>query len=360
MTIPDRISSPSAHSLLDILQDIAHHVHLEENGTISHPVHGSVQPDDRFQSLPPVLQQRFLSLQLRNFLYDIYFSGSHSTAACCFADTARVDAPLENNRAWGLNLDFFTALHESNQGQGFGDPDWQVIGQDDDGLVAVQKQELTLHLIPAQHLDPIEQSTEIGATVTIKMPHNRLQNGCYIAIGNAGLMESEETQQVNIFFNVAAAGAASLMRDLTTHLNAQQIPFTFKLPYNPLDYDRQDTASLSFLKPYYPIVWQALSSLSAETQSHLRPFLPFCTKPIAPGIALAEEPDSKFSAQETFGTHRCQLIANGLLAAQQQSESAAEFRLVEILNQFYGSALELEYAYLNAGSEDIYFEMRQS
>jgi HopA1 effector protein family len=352
MTIPDRISPPSVYSLLDVLQDIAHHVHLEEGGSISHPIHGSVQPDDRFQTLPPILQQRFLSLQLRNFLYDIYFSGSHATAA--------IATPLENNRAWGLHLDFFAALHESNQGQGFGDPDWQVIGQDDDGLVAVKKQELTLHLIPDQHLAPIEQSTEIGATVTVKMPRNRLQNGCYIAIGNAGLTDSEEAQQVNIFFNVAAAGAAFLMRDLTTHFNTQQIPFTFKLPYDPLDYDRQDTATLSFYKPHYPTVWQALSTLSAETQSHLRPARPFCTKPIAPGIALAEEPDSKFSAQETFGTHRCQLIANGLLAAHQQAESAAEFRLVAILNQFYESALELEYAHLNAGSEDIYFELRQS
>jgi hypothetical protein len=355
MTIPNSIPSRSHISLLELLQDIAQHVRIEENGSISHSVHGQVQPDDRFESLPPILQQRFLSLQLRNFLYDIYFSGTrtHATETCCFADTARGDTPLENNRAWGINLDFFTALRENNSGQGFGDPDWLVIGQDEDGLVAVQKQELTLYLIPGQHLYPLEQSTAIGATVTVKMPHNRLQNGCYIAVGDAGLIEPEDTEQrVNIFFNLVAEGAASVMQIMTTHLNTLQIPFTFKLPYDPLDYDRQDTAILCFHKPQYPLVWQALNAIYGQTRSHFRAAVPFCTKPLAPGIALAEEPDSKFSAQETFGTHRCQLIANGLLEAQ--GEGAIEFRLVAILNQFYEAALELEYAHLNAGAEDIY------
>jgi hypothetical protein len=355
MTIPHPIPSQSSTSLLEILQDIAQHVHIEEDGIIRHSVHGQVQPDDRFEALPPILQQRFLSLQLRNFLYDIYFSGSRTHP------TDALDTPLENNRAWGINLDFFTALRQNNSGQGFGDPDWVVIGQDDDGLVAVQKQELTLYLIPEQHLYPIEQSTarcfadaaRVGTTVTVKMPHNRLQNGCYIAVGDAGLIEPEDTEpRVNIFFNLVAEGAASVMQIMTTHLNTLQIPFTFKLPYDPLDYDRQDTAILSFYKPQYPKVWQALNALYPQARSHFRATVPFCTKPLAPGIALAEEPDSKFSAQETFGTHRCQLIANGLLEAQ--GERAIEFRLVAILNQFYEAALELEYAHLNAGSEDIY------
>jgi HopA1 effector protein family len=347
MNIPDRIPSQSSIPLIEILQDIAQHVHIEEDGSICHTIHGQVQPDDRFETLPPILQQRFLSLQLRNFLYDIYFSGSRMNPV------DSIDAPLENNRAWGINLDFFTTLRENNSGQGFGDPDWLVIGQDEDGLVAVQKQELTLYLIPEQHLYPLEQSTEIGATVTVKMPHNRLQNGCYIAIGDAGVIELEDTEQrVNIFFNLVAEGAASVMQHITTHLNTLQIPFTFKLPYDPLDYDRQDTAILCFHKSQYPLVWQALNAIYPQARSHFRAAVPFCTKPLAPGIALAEEPDSKFSAQENFGTHRCQLIANGLLEAQ--GEGAIEFRLVAILNQFYQAALELEYAHLNAGSEDIY------
>jgi hypothetical protein len=351
MTIPDRIPSPSPAPLLEVLQDIAQNIRIEEDGSIHHTIHGQVQPDDRFQTLPLILQQRFLSLQLRNFLYDIYFSGSRTHP------TEAIDQPLANNRAWGINLDFFTTLHESNSGVGFGDPDWVVTGQDDDGLVAVQKQELTLYLIPDQHLDPVEQSTAIGTTVTVKMPRNRLQNGYYIAVGNTGLMEPEKTQ-VNIFFNLVAEGAAPVMQRLTTHLNTLQVPFTFKLPYDPVDYDRQDTATLCFPKSQYPLVWQALNAVYQQERSHFRAAIPFCTRLLAPGIALAEEPDSKFSAQETFGTHRCQLIANGLLEAQ--GEVAIEFRLVAILNQFYEAALELEYAHLNAGSEDIYQPLAHS
>jgi HopA1 effector protein family len=362
MTIPDRITPLSPVPLLETLQEIANHVHLELNGSISHTVHGSVQPDDsdRFQNLPPILQQRFLSLQLRNFLYDIYFSGSRTQSS-----KEPEAPPIENNRAWGLNLDFFTALHESNQGQGFGDPDWIVTGHDDDGLIAVQKQELTLHLIPEQHLAQppargFADTARVGEPVTVKMPRNRLQNGCYIAIGNAGLVDLEDSEQrVHLFFNLKAEGAAAVMQEITTQLNAIGIPFTFRLPYDPSDYDRWDTATLCLNKPDYPQVRPALSALYALERAHFRPEIPFCTKLLASGIALAEEPDSKFSAQETFGTHRCQLIANGLLAAHQRNESAPEFRLIAILNQFYAAALELEYAHLNAGSEDIYLHIRE-
>jgi len=41
-------------------------------------------------------------------------------------------------------------------------------------------------------------------------------------------------------------------------------------------------------------------------------------KLLAPGLALAEEPNQKFTAQESFGMNRCQIITNGFLEAWQK------------------------------------------
>jgi len=46
--------------------------------------------------------------------------------------------------------------------------------------------------------------------------------------------------------------------------------------------------------------------------------VPLFTKLLAPGLALAEEPNQKFTAQESFGMNRCQIITNGFLEAWQK------------------------------------------
>ncbi len=71
-------------------------------------------------------------------------------------------------------------------------------------------------------------------------------------------------------------------------------------------------------------------------------------------IAIAEEPDQKFGEKESFGTNRCQIIANGLLEAWQQEDNSPEGRMTSILQQFSLREIDLQRPYLNAKSEDIY------
>jgi hypothetical protein len=209
-----------------------------------------------------------------------------------------------------------------------------------------------------RHLQNTEQSVEIGNVVAIRMPKNVVQNGFYMAISNVGFNSRSQPNSnsvtVRIYFHLTPEGAVAVMASLTQQLNEINIPFSFKVLYNPADYKRYDSGVLYFDRSYYPIVRQVLQSVYAENQLHFQPQVPLFTKQLAPGLALAEEPDRKFAAQESFGMNRCQIIANGLLQSWYKGEISPEQRLASILQNFSLFGIELERPFLNANSEDIY------
>jgi hypothetical protein len=313
-----------------------------------------------FQSLPLELQNKYRNQQLQSFLYGIYYNGSLRKALAPEADSMGL-APhqnLENNTYLGVDLGFYEQLHKSNRGEGYFDLGWRVVKQESDGSLAVTKDGLTLHIERERHLPPEQQSAVVSDVVAIRLPRNRVQNGFYMAVANAGPSgrsnSDGESQIVRIYFNLSPEGALAVMSAITGQLNEITIPFSFKALYNPSDYERFDSAVLYFEKSKYEAVRQVLQTVYAEERSHFRIEVPLFTKFLAPGLALAEEPNHRFSTQESFGTHRCQIVAKGLLEAWQNGDDSPENRMACILQNFSLLGIDLKHTYLNANSEDIY------
>ena len=362
----------SAARLLDALEDIVHNVQITSNFCTHHPNFRSMElrPErvDRLHQLPMDLQNQYLSLQLQSFLYAIYYNGSDRPSSV--PETDAVSSPpsstLENNTVKGLNLKFYEALHDSNQGEGYFDPGWLVLRRERDGGLAVQKQGLTLHIKgmsntagkQTRYLNLAEQSAAVGDTVAIRMPRNRVETEFYIAVGNAGPVKDSPSgtasDTVNLYFNLTPEGAIALMRSLTQRLNAISIPFTFKVLVDPDHYRGYDTGALNFEKRHYERIQPILQTVYSENQAQFGEETPLFTKQLAPGLALAEEPDHKFSAQEDFGLNRCQIVAHGLLEAWRAGDNSPEARMNAILKRFSGHGVDLTCPYLNANSEDIY------
>ncbi len=351
--------------LMASLQDIVSKVELQSNFGIRHPDYQPLEVPaeiiDRFQQLPAQFQNKFFRNYLCRFLYGIYYNGALRTVLARDADSAAlaVNQNLENNTFLGVDQTFYQRLHESNNGEGYFDPGWQVLRQEEDGSLAVTKGGLTLHIERDRHLQPAEQSTTVGNSVAIRMPSNRVQNGFYMAVGNAGSHRSSSKtdthrELVRVYFNFSPEGAVAVMDNLTGHLNDQNIPFSFKVLYNPSDYKRSDSGVLYFDKSHYEAVRSVLQTVYPKQQGHFQAEVPLFTKFLAPGLGLAEEPDRKFSSQESFGLNRCQIIANALLQAQQKGDASPEARLRAIIQQFSVLGLDLNRTYLNANSEDIY------
>lgn len=364
----NRLLDASLERLLDSLQDIVTNLQIQSNFCISHPDYKPLKlPDEvvsRFQRIPLELQNKYLSLQLRSFLYGTYYNGSMRTALAL--DTNPVDLALqqnlENNTFLGVDLEFYERLHESNNGEGYFDPGWSVLRQESDGSLAVIKGGLTLHIerdseegadsFASRHLKLADQSAAIGDSVAIRMPRNLVQNGFYMAVSNAGSDTHPHT--VRVYFNLSAEGAVAVMGAITRQLNQISIPFTFKVLYNPSDYGRYDSGVLYFERSNYEAVWQMLQTVYAQNRSHFRMEVPLFTKLLAPGLGLAEEPDCKFATSESFGMNRCQIITNGLLEARATGEQSPQGRMNSICKHFSLLGIELKRPYLNTNSEDIY------
>jgi hypothetical protein len=298
-------------------------------------------------------------MQLRSFLYGIYYNGCLRKALAPNVDSMELTTPqnLENNLFQGVDLKFYEQLHESNRGEGNFAPGWTVLQQESDGTLAVKKDDLTLHIERDRHLRIEEQSATVGDVVAIRLPQNRVQSGFYMAVGNTNPQDrgnSNDSELVRIYFNVSPEGAVAVMDAITGQLNERKIPFKFKALYNPSDYERYDSAVLYFDKRDYEAIWDLLQVVYPENRSHFQLEVPLFTKFLAPGLALAEEPNHRFVTKESFGTHRCHIVSNGLLEAWQNSEDSPQRRLELILQQFSRLKIDVNHPYLNANSEDIY------
>jgi hypothetical protein len=345
--------------LLDVLEDIAHKVEIHSDFSIRHsdykPLELPTEVVARFQQLPEQMQQKYLSLQLRSFLYGIYYNGSMRKTLALDGEENGLNLDLENNTFLGVDIGFYQQLHESNCGEGYFDPGWSVLKEETDSTLAVTKGSLRLHIERDKHLHPHEKSAGVGKLVAIRMPKNLVQNGFYMAVGNAGVQSQQHLEQlqqiVRIYFNLTPSGAVEVMRNLTQQLNAISIGFSFKVLYNPGDYKRYDSGVLYFDKRDYQAVREVLQVV--YQQIHFKSEVPLFTKQLAPGLGLAEEPDQKFGVQESFGMNRCQIVANGLLEAWQQGDDSPEKRIKAIIKQFSRLGIDLQRVHLNANSEDI-------
>ena len=75
------------------------------------------------------------------------------------------------------------------------------------------------------------------------------------------------------------------------------------------------------------------------------------TKRLAPGLALAEEPAGP---ADSFGTHRCGLLAEAIIRAYEQKTEAIHSRMEVLAACFDEEGLSLHTPFLNAGSVDDY------
>ncbi len=349
---------------LNSLFDIANNIQIESNFRIYHP---NYQPfalptkiADRFQQNPIDLQHKYLTLLLRNFLYGIYYNGSLQNILAVNADATNCSPHqnLENNSTLGMDGEFYERLHNCNHGIGYFDSSWEVLRREPDGSMAVFKGGLTLYIEPDCHLKPSSKSATVGELISIWMPKNRLQNGCYLAVSNYG-QELQNNPDADlgagrIYFNFTPSGAIALMDSLTLELNTAAIPFSFQVLYNPSAYGRYDSGVLYFERNDYPEIRKVLQTVYTKHASHFHPEIPLFTKFLAPGLGLAEEPNQKFAAQESFGMNRCQIVANALLEAWKKGKIALDERMKVIDQHFAQYSIDVHHPYLNPGSEDIY------
>jgi hypothetical protein len=191
-----------------------------------------------------------------------------------------------------------------------------------------------------------------GLRVSIALPADRLgmSPGFYVATGRTG--DVEDTHEiVRVYLHPTAEAATELVALLSQRLNRAAIPFRLKVVDDPLAFVRCDAAVLFVPRAMFGGARPALRDVVRQLSGRLQPATPALTKALAPGVALAEDPDWMGAS---FGAHRCRMIAEAVLDEAVGAATPRPARIDAVRTAFARRGLRLEAPYLNAGSSDDY------
>jgi len=245
---------------------------------------------------------------------------------------------------------FASSLAAANTGRERWDRGWVIQQFGHNGQAFVRKGDCERAAAPGTYI--IEGapgvSAQIGASVSLRAPSDSfgVQPGYYFAFGETLDELADQLSLVRVYFHCPAKHAAALVQALTTQLNRFQTPFQFKTPAAPTLYERADAAVLYVGQRYFSIVARLVELIQKSIE--LEPATPLFTKELWPGVGVAVEPGTG----ESFGSHRCRLVAEGVVDAWRQGEQSAIARLAAVTTRFAGAGLDLARPWLGPTGVD--------
>jgi hypothetical protein len=247
---------------------------------------------------------------------------------------------------------FVRRLSSANAGKGYWQQGWKV-NKLVNGEIVVQRGGLTLWIDNRAYVSAPEGcSIADDVLVGVRFPKESLgiSPGFYVASSDTELINDGSYLLVRYYWNVTSEGAISLMQQLTSLLNQIQISFRFKVLNVPDSYERCDAAVLYVNKGDIDQVSSIVRGIYSQIRIHLKQGVPAFTKPLASGLGVAEDPGDG----DSFGRHRCQLLAEGIICAYEQRHKSIAARLRVVEECFAKAGISLNAPFLRPDSSDIY------
>jgi hypothetical protein len=246
---------------------------------------------------------------------------------------------------------FAQRLSEANASRERWDEGWRIEQPLAGGQVLAARHDKSRTLWPGEFVlrDGTAMALRAEAPIGVFQPRESrtMQAGFYFAFGETVADQDDEARLLRLYWNVSAAGALALLPRLTKALNRFAVPFKFKCLDAAEHYVRLDAAVLYVNRRFHPIVRELAGEIAAALgPQELGRDTPLFTHRLGDGLALAEDPTSG----ESFGMHRCRIVAEGLWSAFCDRCTTAAERVERIRRQFELHGLSLARPHLNAGS----------
>jgi hypothetical protein len=284
--------------------------------------------------------RNYLQTQLRNQLYsDLYIRGE-------------AKPPMWGDEVSpGSEAELVESLSSANSGHGCLEGGWEVV-EIQASEVAVKRNRLTLW-VGLEDLGVDESGhLAVASKVRLRLP-KELRNvspGYYFALSDRSEGDGETEPLARLYWNLKPEGAPLLMRHVTEYLNKAGCYFHLKLLNNPSSYSRCDAGVLYFKSTDYQLVCEILIPIYQRMERYLKARTPAFTKALAPGVGLAEDP----GRAESFGQHRCRLLADGIIRAQEEGAAQIADRLRIVSDRFSEDGIDIRQPFLGPGSTDRY------
>jgi hypothetical protein len=246
---------------------------------------------------------------------------------------------------------FVESLSTANLGRGFVEDGW-VVQEIRDTTAIVEKHGLALWVPVDECLVPPGTRIVAGGSVGLLHPKElpALSPGFFSVFGDLPFPASNSVRVVRLYWNLTREGAPPFVQMVSERLNRARLPFRFKLLSDPDRYERCDAAVI-----YLPADgYRDAAPIIEQIYGHIAPLLdsatPAFTKRLALGLGLAEDP----RGGQSFGMHRCGLVADGLILAHSESAPSLEDRVELAIGRFAEAGIDIDSPFLNPGSTDSY------
>lgn len=251
-------------------------------------------------------------------------------------------------------------LTQANQTKKAWDRGWKIYQVNPDGRISILKADRSRAANPGEFVrdELTGHGPQVGQLVELCVYPGTwdLHPGFYFAFGSTLTDQFDEYALVRFYFNVTSFGAVELLRQLSTSLNFYHIPFRYKCLADPRSYQRADAAVLYISKRYLNIVADLVEVAYPTFKPYLRSEIPLLCYEFLPGVGMADDTGTG----ESFGKHRCKLLAQALVYAWRENVSSVEEKLNAVQTQFEREGLSLEAPYLNAAVLNIFPELNRS
>jgi hypothetical protein len=246
--------------------------------------------------------------------------------------------------------EFQRSLARSNAGQGSWDSGWLLEATTADGELIVAWHGVRFRAGPDQvRLDPETTACQ----VRVPAGYLHLHPGFYLMAGEAGsgVPDPADAAAVRLYWHLTSRAAPRWLAEVSRRLNAAGVPFRAKVLSSPEAYRRADAGVLYLARRDFPGARGLVAQVYAEVGHELRDAVPLFTKRLAAGLSVAEDPPG----QESFGQHRCALVAQALLDRTGQGGPPADrqAKRAAIEAAFRRAGLDPQAPYLGPGSPEI-------
>jgi hypothetical protein len=233
------------------------------------------------------------------------------------------------------------AMSTANSGRGSWEPGWMVQRiEGDEAVVSLLGLRARVALAECR---PDAGAIRVGAAVSLRRPKElpALSPGFYTAVSETWMNPALAAAMVRVYWNIGRFGAPALMRELTSRLNAEHVPYRLKVADHAHRFDRCDAAVLYVPADVFGTLRAMLREVSSVLATSLRPRTPAFTLELAPGVGLAEDD----TPGRSFGVGRCSLLADAIVLAHERGATRMAARLDVVTERFAAAGVSIDAPY---------------
>ena len=227
------------------------------------------------------------------------------------------------------------------------DPGWRMTRQEPDGSIWAAKGGATRLFQQGRYAGGSPDGT---IAVHVVREARGYQPGFYHAFAETLADQLDDRTLLRLYWNIRPEVAPELLGDLTRTLNDFRMPFQLKCLNSEALFPRADALVLYVSRRFHRVLLPLVARCHRRLAAHLDDDTPLFARRLAPGLGLAEDPGDG----QSFGMHRCGLLATALCQAYAAGRTDAAGKLQILAATFAQQLLDLSRPHLRQGGKDVY------